>query len=333
MGCAVQREDLERLEPEWRALLPRTAANRVFVSPTWLRVWWQEFGADRELLLLSVRRQGDLVGVAPLMRDGAQTGGRLPDRLCFAGDTQVCDYMDVVAAPGEVEAVISAVLRSLGEEPWRELVLWAVPEGSPTLDALKAAAPALGLRVDIEPEDVCPRLDLPATWDEYLAGLRKKERHELRRKLRKLSQGGEVHLEAIVHPADVEAALDDFLRLHRSRADKAAFMTEEMERFFRVIVAALAAEAQVELLFLTLSGVRVAAVLCFCASDESLLYNSGYDPDYAYLSVGLLSKALALRKAIEEGKQRFDFLRGPEPYKYDLGATDRPVYRCTVRRG
>ncbi|GAF83875.1 unnamed protein product, partial [marine sediment metagenome] len=141
VGCAVQREELERLEPEWRALLPRTAANNVFVSPTWLRVWWQEFGADRELLLLSVRRRGELVGVAPLMRDGAQTGGRLPDRLCFAGDTQVCDYMDVVAAPGEEEAVLSAVLRSLGEEPWQELALWAVPEGSPTLDALKAAAP------------------------------------------------------------------------------------------------------------------------------------------------------------------------------------------------
>ena len=325
MECAVQREELERLEPEWRALLPQTSANMVFVSPTWLRAWWQQFGAQRELLPLSVRRQGGLVGVVSLMRDG--------DRLCFAGDTRVCDYMDVVAPPAEVEAVLSAVLRSLGEEPWRELVLWAVPEGSPTPDALKAVAPALGLRVDIEPEDVCPQLDLPATWDEYLAGLSKKDRHELRRKLRKLSQGGDVHLEAIVHPADVEAALDDFLRLYRqSRADKVAFMTEEMERFFRVIVAALAAEAQVELLFLTLGGVRVAAVLCFCTRDESLLYNSGYDPDYAYLSVGLLSKALALRKAIEEGKRRFDFLRGPEPYKYDLGATDRPVYRCTVRR-
>jgi CelD/BcsL family acetyltransferase involved in cellulose biosynthesis len=325
VGCAVEREQIEGLEPEWRVLLPQTSANMVFVSPTWLRVWWQEFGAGRELLLLSVRREGELVGVAPLMRDD--------DCLCFAGDTQICDYMDVVAAPGEAEAVVSAVLRSLGEEPWRELVLWAVPEGSPTLDALKAAAPALDFRVDIEPEDVCPRLKLPATWELYLAGLRKKDRHELRRKLRKLSQGGDVRLETIAQPADVEAALDDFLRLHRSRADKAAFMTEEMARFFRVIVAALAAEAQVELIFLSLGGVRVAAVLCFCDSDESLLYNSGYDPDYAYLSVGLLSKALALRKAIEEGKRRFDFLRGPEPYKYDLGATDRSVYRCTVSRG
>ncbi|MEE8347693.1 MAG: GNAT family N-acetyltransferase, partial [Dehalococcoidia bacterium] len=69
-----------------------------------------------------------------------------------------------------------------------------------------------------------------------------------------------------------------------------------------------------------------------CGNGEALLYNSGYNPDYAYLSVGLLSKALALRKAIEEGRSRFDFLRGPEPYKYDLVARDVAVYRCTVRR-
>ena len=326
MAYAVQREELDpAFDEEWRALLSRAAMNKVFASPTWLRVWWEEFGSGRDLILLSVRRDGELIGVAPLMRDG--------DHLCFAGDTEICDYMDFITAPGDEEAVISAVLRSLGEEPWQELALWAIPEGSPTLAALKAVAPQFGLHVDIEVEDVCPQLELPGAWDEYLASLGKKDRHELRRKLRKLSQAGEVVLETVEEQAAVEAALDDFLRLYRAgRSDKAAFMTEQMERFFRAIVAALAAEGRVELLFLSLGGVRAAAVLCFCEGEESLLYNSGYDPAYAYLSVGLLSKALALRKAIEQGKSRFDFLRGPEPYKYDLGAKDVRVYRCTVRR-
>jgi CelD/BcsL family acetyltransferase involved in cellulose biosynthesis len=326
VAISVRREELDApFEREWRDLLPRASMNKVFASPTWLRIWWEEFGDGRELILLSVRRDDELVGVAPLMRDGR--------RLCFAGDTQVCDYMDFVAAAGEEEAVVSAVLRSLGEEPWDELSLWAVPDGSPTLTALKAVSPQFSLRVDFEEEDVCPQIDLPDTWEDYLSSLKKKDRHELRRKLRKLSQGGAVELETVQEPAAVKEAVDDFMRLYReSRADKAAFMTEEMERFFRAIVAALADEGRIEIIFLTLGGVRVAAVLCFCENGEALLYNSGYDPAYAYLSVGLLSKALALRKAIEEGKDRFDFLRGAEPYKYDLGANDVTVYRCTVRR-
>jgi len=78
--------------------------------------------------------------------------------------------------------------------------------------------------------------------------------------------------------------------------------------------------------------VRAAAVLCFESEQELLLYNSGYDPAFAPLSVGFVSKALTLKRAIEEGKQRFDFLRGAEPYKYDLGAQDLKVYRLVIRR-
>ena len=325
MAYTVEREELARLEPEWRELLPKCSLNKVFASPTWLRQWWGVFGDGRELILLSVRKDGGLVGVAPLMREDGN--------LSLAGDTEICDYMDFIVERGEEEAVLSAVLRSLGEEPWRTLTLWALREDSPTLPALRAVAPSFGLSVEVAGEDVCPQLALPGTWEEYLAGLNKKDRHELRRKLRKLSQGGEVELESIEDPAAVEAALDEFLALYaESRSEKAAFMTEQMERFFRAIIGALAVEDKVELMFLKLAGLRVAGVLCFCGGDESLLYNSGYRADYSYLSVGLLSKALMLRKAIEQGKKRFDFLRGPEPYKYDLGAQDLAVYRCTVRR-
>ncbi len=326
MSLAVQREGLDQLAPQWRDLLARSWLPLPFLSPTWLRVWWPEFGGDRELLLLSVRRGRELVGVAPLMREDG--------RLAFAGDTQVCDYMDFPAAAGSEPAVLAAILRSLCRQDWRELVLWAVRDDSPTLAALPAVCADLGLSLDVQLEDVCPRVRLPASWQEYLAGLNKKDRHELRRKLRKLMDVGDVGLAVLTAPHDVEAALDDFLRLHTaSRAEKAAFMSPEMIRFFRGLVSAFSREGAVEMIFLTLDGVRTAGVLCFRSEGELLLYNSGYDPGYAGLSVGLLSKALALQHAIAEGLSRFDLLRGAEPYKYDLGAEALKVHRCVVRKG
>lgn len=325
MSYTVQREELARLEPEWRALIPRSHLRCVFVSPTWLRAWWEVFGEGRELLLLSVREGGELVGVAPLMREGG--------RIAFAGDTRVCDYMDFTAVQGVEEGVIAAVLHALGEEPWQELALWGVRQASPTLAALERICPALGLQAGREREDVSPGLDLPGSWEEYLAGLSKKDRHELRRKMRRLAEGGEVGLEVLAAPQEVSAAMDDFLRLHgAARADKAAFMTPQMARFFRTVVVALAGEGLVRMFFLTLNGVRAAAVLCFRNEEELLLYNSGYDPAYSGLSVGIISKAMTLRWAIEEGLRRFDFLRGAEPYKYDLGGRNLEVYRCIVRR-
>jgi CelD/BcsL family acetyltransferase involved in cellulose biosynthesis len=106
-----------------------------------------------------------------------------------------------------------------------------------------------------------------------------------------------------------------------------------MERFFRRMTAELSREDLIRLYFLELDGQRMASVLAFNSGDEVWLYNSGFDPAYASVSVGLVSKALALRQAIAEGKRCYDFLRGAEPYKYDLGARDLQVLRCTLQRG
>lgn len=325
MSLIVQREDIARLEPEWRDLLGRCPRRSVFLSPAWLKCWWDEFEGGRELMLLAVRDGSELVGVAPLMREGAS--------LTFAGDTEVFDYMDFVCRSGREHAVVEAVLRSLSEEPWETVALWALPEDSPTLAALQEVCPVLSLTVEQELEDVCPQMALPAGWDAYLAGLRKKDRHELRRKLRRLHEAGDVQLEVVDTPGGIDASMDEFIHLHTvSRHVKAGFMTERMQRFFRAAVASLAADGLAEMLFLRLSGVRVAAVLCFRGDAGPLVYNSGYDPTYRELAVGLMSKALAVRRAIEAGYTRFDFLRGAEPYKQDLGAEDFYVYRCVIHR-
>jgi CelD/BcsL family acetyltransferase involved in cellulose biosynthesis len=323
VGLTVERVEFGAVEGEWRELLAACHPAYPFLSPTWHRIWWEEFGDGKERVLLSAR--DGMRAIVPLMKE-AQT-------LKFAGDTSICDYMDLVSADEDRVALLEAVLRSLGEEPWSELEFWALRGDSPTYAALSAACERLGMTCERDVEDVCPQLDLPRDWDEYLASLDKKDRHELRRKLRKLSQGGEPELEVLTSAADVTAALDDFVRQHKSsRSDKETFMTEQMERFFRRVVPALAEEGAVEMIFLKLGGVRAACVLCFRTDGDILLYNSGYEPAYAGLSVGLLSKALALKRAIELGMKRFDFLRGAEPYKYDLGAKDLPVYRCVIRR-
>ncbi len=325
MALTVQRSDLAAIEPEWREVLAACPRRYPFYSPTWLRTWWDVFVDGHELVLLAVRDGERLAGVLPFMRDSG--------RITFAGDTEICDYMDVIAPDGDYAGLWTAALRSLGEEPWDEIALWAVREDSATFAALPGVCKELGLTFSAGQEDVCPQLDLPGDWEEYVSGLGKKDRHELRRKMRKLPQAGRVEIEVLESPAEMEPALDDFLRMHReSRADKANFMTEQMEVFFRRLVVALAAEGVAEMTFLKLADVRAACLLCFKAGDEYLLYNSGYDPAYAGFSVGLLSKAFALQRAIERGYKRFDFLRGHEHYKYDLGAKDVNVYRFVIRR-
>jgi CelD/BcsL family acetyltransferase involved in cellulose biosynthesis len=181
---------------------------------------------------------------------------------------------------------------------------------------------------------VSPRLDLPGDWDGYLQSLSKKDRHELRRKLRRLYSAGEVVAAPVNDPASRATDVADFLALHRLSAEnKAAFMTADMEAFFRGIVDEFTPRGMLRLYFLSIDNHRVASVILFDYRGEFLLYNSGYDPEYAHLSVGLLLKAFCIRDAISEGRRAFDFLQGNEPYKYDLGATDVPILRMRVEFG
>jgi CelD/BcsL family acetyltransferase involved in cellulose biosynthesis len=181
-------------------------------------------------------------------------------------------------------------------------------------------------------EDVVPGLSLPATWDDYLALLSKRDRHELRRKLRRLAQAGEYRLVRST-PETLKVDVDQFLEMmQESRDEKRHFLVPDREAFFRSVVARMDQEGSLRLFFLELAGQRVAAVVCFDYGGRRLLYNSGYRLSYNHYSVGLMLKALCLQQAIEEGLTYFDFLRGPEPYKYDLGAQDVALFRILVRR-
>ena len=117
-----------------------------------------------------------------------------------------------------------------------------------------------------------------------------------------------------------------------SREDKAAFMTDQMQHFFRHVAGDLATQGRLSLYFLQRGEQRLASLLCFDGSDDLMLYNSGYDPAYADVSVGIVSKAMCLQRAIQDSKRRFNFLRGSERYKYAMGAIDSPVYHCRLIR-
>ena len=325
MSLEVRQETFDSLQDEWKALAEGPSRGSVFVTPAWLRAWWESCRSSEELLLLAFRQGGELRGVAPLMRSG--------ETVRFIAYSDLCDYHDFLFSDGLEGEFYPALLETLAASEGRNLVLEGLAEDSPTVQCLPDLARERGLAVRQTLEEVSPGLSVPASWEEYLSSLTKKDRHELRRKLRRLSNAGEFTCRDVVEGCNLSDNLTAFVELlKRSREDKAQFLNESRERFFRTMAEAMAREGYLKLFFLELDGVRVAASLCFDYKSSYYLYNSGYDTQFASLSVGLLLKVLCLKDAIEQRKGRFDFLRGSEPYKYDLGAQDTRLYKLEICR-
>jgi CelD/BcsL family acetyltransferase involved in cellulose biosynthesis len=314
----------DALERDWTPLLSKSSSNTIFLTADWQQIWWKLAG-EGELDVIFVRAGDELIGIAPLVRVG--------NRWELAGGAEIADFLDVIAAPAHCDDVACAVLDYLCQRGGT-VELRNLRPASVGATALLAEARRRGINVVVDQEDVSPKVDLPEDWESYLARLSKKDRHELRRKLRRLMGAGDVRYYVARDPVTRRADVDDFLRLHRLSADeKAAFMTPRMETFFRGLVNEFAPRGWLRLYFLEVDRVRVASVILFDYDGEFLLYNSGYDPAYAHLSVGLLLKAFCLRDAIDERRRVFDFLQGSEPYKYDLGAVDVPILRLRLDLG
>ncbi|MCL5074553.1 MAG: GNAT family N-acetyltransferase [Chloroflexi bacterium] len=319
-------EDFAALKSEWDELMRRSRCGTIFSTWGWQSIWWECLGGGAEPFLLTVREGKELIGIVPLMKHAGS--------LYFIGGTEVCDYLDIVACPGREGEVWGAALDYLLQTDWQQVNLHCLRASSATLAYLPTLARRKGLKVEQQTVDVCPHLVLPPSWEEFLASLSKKDRHELRRKMRRLERSGAVRWYAVQENGRLEADMDDFIQLHRlSRPEKESFMDAQMEAFFRRIADYFLPQRLLKLYFLEIGGGRVASCICLEQGEEIWLYNSGFDRNHASLSVGLLLKVFCVQAAIAAGKKGFDFLRGAEPYKYDLGAVDKPLYRLLVWRG
>jgi CelD/BcsL family acetyltransferase involved in cellulose biosynthesis len=331
------------------------------------RAWWDAYSANAHeetvVIVAGDAPDAEAVAIVPLMhrheveptdalthtkmRHGAAlelTPVPPTDTAVFFGASYHADYATILAAPGDLPAVADVIVSHLadttGRRPWDVVDLRRLRCGDPAADALATAFGAReiaeGWTLNVEREDVCPVVSLPEGTDleAYLATLGKKERHEIRRKVRRAEAVGEIHL------ADSTAPLDDleaFVELHQKRWGADGLFPDtpggaQSRVFFRRLFELHGPDGPLRLTFLTVGGRRIAAGIHIETADGYLYYNAGVDPDARDLSPGVVMVYAYVARAIAAGKRRLDFLRGDEPYKYDWGAVDEPVQRLLVRR-
>lgn len=319
----VTLESFDSLTSYWPQSESLLMWNCIFVLPPWLEVWWHDFGSEAELYLGAIRKDGTIAGIAPLLLRGAEAS--------FIGSTDLCDYLDFVIVPGKEGDFFNILLDDLQGRGIRRLNLGPLRPNSSVLSYLVGIAKNRNYDVSRNVEDVSLELDLPATWQEYLNTLTQKQRHEVNRKLRRLGEAGVVNYRVVEDNDSILDSIDLFLRLFRqSREDKAIFLTNQIESFFRSLIEATARPGLLRFGILELNASPVAVVMYFDYNNSVFLYNNGYDPRHSSLNVGLISKVLCLKDSIERGRNKFDFLKGAEEYKYRLGGKEITLYGCEI---
>jgi CelD/BcsL family acetyltransferase involved in cellulose biosynthesis len=368
-GLRIERRSIADIaQATWDAVAARTPWATPFSGWAFQRAWWDAYGANaHEETLVVVRSDAapgaDPVAIIPLMhrheveptdaltqtkmRHGA--GAELTPvpptaTAIFFGASYHADYATILAAPADLQAVSDALADYLalpsGRRRWDVVDLRRLRCGDPAADALAAAFGAReiaeGWTLNVEREDVCPVVTLPAgaSMDDFLATLSKKERHEIRRKFRRAQAVGEVRFDDSTDP---QADLETFIRLHQKKWGVDGLFPDtpggaQSRVLFRRLFELHGADGPLRLSFLSVAGRRIAAGIHFETDNSYLYYNAGVDTDALDLSPGVLMIHEFIARAVAAGVRRLDFLRGNESYKYAWGATDEPIQRLLVRR-
>jgi CelD/BcsL family acetyltransferase involved in cellulose biosynthesis len=355
----------------WDALVARNPVATPFSSWAFQRAWWDAYGGnatDETVVILPVDPGGaalpdaEPIGIVPLMHrhevEPSDQAGHTRMRLSaeiemtpvpaaataiFFGASYHADYATLLTDPGDLDAVADAVVDYLAGTrgpAWDVVDLRRLRCGDPAAESLAAAfgrrEAVAGWTLNLEREDVCPVVTLPegADFEGFLATLGKKERHEIRRKLRRAEAAGPISLTRSSNPAE---DLSVFIELHQKRWGAEGLFPATVggamsRRFFSRLFELLGPDGPLVLSFLAVGGKRIGAGIHLVDGASLLYYNAGIDPDARELSPGVLMVASYVEAALAGSFRRMDFLRGAEPYKYEWGARDEPIQRLLVRR-
>jgi CelD/BcsL family acetyltransferase involved in cellulose biosynthesis len=329
--------DWQALKEEWNQLLEHSIIHVPFLRHEFLMDWWQTLGggewSSAELNIITARDGQRLVGIAPFFIPSKPDGKR---SLMFIGSHEIVDYLDFLAEPQFLADFITGLFAYLaGAELglWDELDLYNLLSQSPSLEVLKQAAESIHWQHTQSTIQKAPYIQLPGDWETYLCGIDKKQRHEIRRKMRRAEESGyqtEVYITNDKERLDTD--IKDFFRLMAQDPAKEAFLTPLMRQQMDSTIRCAFDHGCLQLAFLEIGDERASTYMSFDYLNRLWVYNSGVNRQLNEYSPGWVLLGYLLKWANENGYTEFDFMRGDEEYKYRFGATDRTVERVIISR-
>jgi CelD/BcsL family acetyltransferase involved in cellulose biosynthesis len=303
---------------EWDRLVDAWGVDRLFLSHTWFRTWWEAFGGGNALHVVTVRSDGRLVAAAPMMRVRASIYGFKVDTLHAIYNPHTPRYDFIVANQDQrlYEAIWNELLK---EEACDAIILAQVPQSSRTIPALEDLARRDQWLTGQWTAPASPFIRLGRDYETFFNGLRSGCRINLTKRHARLMRMGPVDVEVVTERHAVDEAMRDGLRIEAAAwkgAQGTAMMSDPTVAEFYIRLARRQADlGQLRLTFLRVGGKRIS--FNYLLENRKKLYavKIGYDPKYQAYSPGNMLLNLILKDAHADGIHEYDLLGGDDNWK------------------
>lgn len=343
---AIEFNDADALrayQRGWDELLAQTPGGSFFQSIDWLVAYARWKGDSERLRVILVRADGGrLVGALPMTERIERTSVGPLRVLTYPLDEWGGRYGPVGPNPS---ATLAVAMRHVAHGPrtWDALApCWVAhdtTDGGRTEHAMRMAG--FAPEADLYATTSVLELDRFGGWDDYLAAMPAKARHDLQRKRRKLDREGRVEYvrwrpEAGGVDSDPErghALYEECLALSRkswqaASSDGNTLCHPAVSRLLAEAHAGAARLGMVDLNLLRVDGRPAAFYYGFRLGGELTGLRTGYDPAVASGAGSVLMGRL-IQDSFARGDTRLDMGVGPEEYKRRLRTTTETTWRLS----
>jgi CelD/BcsL family acetyltransferase involved in cellulose biosynthesis len=333
---------LDALGPLWQRLHEACSDTSVFQSFEWQRTWWQHFGEPNQRFRLHVvvlEQNGLIIAIAPFFIQTLKTFGVIELRQLTLLGRGISDYTDLLVLPGFEDAACAAIGEHLTTAGVCDVMSFVdVPDRSLIRTRLAERLARAGWLAQSRIREQCPQTQLMDSWPRTLESFGDSHRKRVAYLDRKLRKNFRVEVRRVAAGEDPAPALDEFISMHQRRwtrsGEPGAFAADVTRRFHHDAARKLHGRGWLVLTFLMLDDRPVVANYSFKSGGRLQFYLSGIGEDEAVrrFAPGILLHVYGMQAMIEEGVHTYDFLRGTERYKYELGAHDVPSWGFTFVR-
>lgn len=329
-------DEFKELKDPWDALTHR-AGYDVFQLHEWQYSWWEVFGKNNELHIVTYWLEDELIAILPffiqnktlsrfrfsrtLQLIGAHLttakGGILPVDKAFAG------YLDIIVHPQHISTVqdeLADLFKDLLHSV-DQIVLDEVPQRSPVMHLASFQANSDDWRFDHSKASSCSHCLIDSDWDLYLGSLSRSTRKNIRRGLRAVYDD---HIFEIKQPSDTdefELMFDELVKLHQDRWHRfdqpGIFADSRLHKLYKTTSLRLFQSGNADIYWAEKNGKVIAVELVYKYNKTIYAVQNGFDDtsEYSKYSPSNLILYHIMKTGIEDGYLVFDWLRGTESYK------------------
>jgi hypothetical protein len=306
------RRELSRFKERWDGILVQSAVQAPYFSFDWYDTALETIDKDKTPLLLFFESSGKDIGFAPLVYKKKRISSFSYFEVGFVYNPYT-PYQGFVCLDG-FKDIFAALLRHLrkkfGSLFYLDLdEIRLAPEED---DAINYFASSRLFTVDREEKPGSRYLILNETFEQTLDNIKSKTQKEFRRKIKRMSQLGNIGLIRVQGDEQIDLQLECFFRFY-SRTWKGK---EPQPDFYYRLCKKLDKSGRLYFYALTLDERPIAYLICALGGDTIYGIKITYNPSYYAFSPGVV----LLYHCIENmftipGLREFDIGRGNEQFK------------------